>query len=167
MIYKRMVAKKIRQTFDAINAGDYHFMLDGLADDFTYHFHGEHALGGTRSTRASMEAWWERVGRLLPGACFDVREVLITGGPWQTRVAVNTRVSGDLPDGSQYRNVVLQLLTLRWGKVTHVETLENLQVLERALRVVADHGHPEALADPIQDPHRGTTHPDTHGPNVR
>ena len=42
-------------------------------------------------------------------------------------------------------------MTLRWGKVTFVETLEDLQVLENALKVVADCGVPEALAEPITD----------------
>ena len=40
-------------------------------------------------------------------------------------------------------------MTLRWGKVSSVETVEDLQVLERALQIVADSGKPEALADPI------------------
>ncbi|NHU84887.1 nuclear transport factor 2 family protein [Kocuria sp. JC486] len=151
MIYAMMVEKKVRRTFEAINDGNYGAMLDGLAGNFTYHFHGKHALGGRRRTRTSMEAWWQRVFRLLPGAIFDVREVFVSGGPWRTRVVVNSRVQGDLPDGSTYRNTVLQLMTLRWGKVVDVETLEDLQELERALNVVFDYGNPEARAEPIED----------------
>jgi hypothetical protein len=40
-------------------------------------------------------------------------------------------------------------MTLKWGKVVAVETVEDLQVLERALRKVADAGNPEAAAAPI------------------
>lgn len=50
------------------------------------------------------------------------------------------RGGGDLPDGSEYRNVMIQLMTLRWGKVAEVETLEDLQALEAALRVCAEAG---------------------------
>ena len=96
-----------------------------------------------------MIRWWERTFRLLPGATFDVREVLVNGGPWNTRIAVRSQVSGPLPDGNRYENTVYQFMTLKWGKVTSVETVENLQVLERALRVVADSGNEEALASPI------------------
>lgn len=152
MIYAGIVKKKVKETFDAINAGNYAVMIDGLADEFTYHFHGDHALGGFRNTRASMRAWWERIMKILPGAKFEVREVLVSGGPWRTRLAVTTSVQGDLPDGTVYSNMMIQLMTLRWGKVTEVETLENLQELERALRVSAAAGFYEAAAPPIIDP---------------
>ena len=40
-------------------------------------------------------------------------------------------------------------MTLKWGRVTAVETVEDLQVLQRALKIVADAGNPEASAEPI------------------
>lgn len=46
---------------------------------------------------------------------------------------------------------VFQFLILSWGKVTSVETVEDLHVLERALHIVAEAGEPEALANPITD----------------
>lgn len=150
-MYKSIVRAKVRSTFDRINAGDYMTMVDGLAPEFEYRFHGHHALGGRRTSRDAMIQWWQRTLRLLPGARFDIQDVLVNGGPWHTRVAVRSLVSGDLPGGERYENTVFQFLTLSWGKVTSVETVENLQVLERALHIVADAGEPEALADPIAD----------------
>ena len=50
-MYAMIVRAKVRGVFDRINRGDYQSMVDGLADDFVYVFHGEHALGGRR-TRA-------------------------------------------------------------------------------------------------------------------
>jgi len=38
-----------------------------------------------------------------------------------------------------------------WGKVTSVETCEDVQILERALSIVADNGQEEALAEPLED----------------
>lgn len=150
-MYKRIVRGKVRAVFERINAGDYTTMVDGLAPSFEYRFHGEHALGGRRTTRESMIRWWQRVLDLLPGARFDIQDVLVNGGPWQTRIAVRASIAGDLPGGVRYENTVFQFMTLAWGKVISVETVEDLQVLERALAAVAENGKPEALAAPISD----------------
>ncbi|WP_288831224.1 nuclear transport factor 2 family protein [uncultured Corynebacterium sp.] len=150
-MYKRIVRAKVRGVFERINAGDYMVMVDGLASSFEYRFHGDHALGGRRTTRESMIRWWERVLELLPGAQFSIRDVLVNGGPWRTRIAVRASISGDLPDGTRYENTVFQFMTLAWGKVISVETVEDLQVLERALAAVAEAGKTEARAAPITD----------------
>lgn len=150
-MYKWIVRTKVRAVFDRINAGDSMAMVDSLAPSFEYRFHGDHALGGHRTTRASMIRWWSRVFDLLPGARFNIRDVLVNGGPWRTRIAVRASVSGDLPGGERYENTVFQFMTLAWGKVVSVETIEDLQVLGRALTAVAESGKPEALADPIND----------------
>lgn len=150
-VYHRIVRGKVRAIFECINEGDYLVMVDGLAPTFSYHFHGDHALGGRRTTREAMIRWWERVGRLLPGARFDVQDVLVSGWPWRTRIAVRSLVSGDLPDGSRYENTVMQFMTLERGGITSVETVEDLQVLERALRIVAESGNAEAREPAIVD----------------
>lgn len=98
-----------------------------------------------------MTTWWARVFRLIPGATFSVHDVLVNGGPWNTRVAVRSTISGPLPDGTEYRNTVFQFMTLRCGKVVSVETCEDLQVLERALAIVAAYGNAEATEPPITD----------------
>ena len=98
-----------------------------------------------------MIRWWERVVDLLPGARFDIHDILVSGGPWRTRIAVRALVSGDLPGGVRYENTVFQFMTLARGKVVSVETIEDLQVLERALAAVAATGKREALAAPIVD----------------
>lgn len=149
MVYGRIVEAKVRSVFDQINAGNYMAMVDGLGDTFTYHFHGEHALGGRRTSREAMIRWWERVLSVLPGAKFDIHEVIVRGGPWHTRIAIRSTIGGPLPDGGTYRNTVFQFMTLQWGKVTDVETVEDLQVLSRALAVVAASGNAEAAATPI------------------
>ncbi len=150
MVYRMIVRAKVQATFRRINEGDYAAMVDSLGDPFEYVFRGEHALGGRRTTRAAMNRWWERTLRLLPGARFDVQDVLVGGGPWRTRVAVRSLVSGPLPGGELYENTVFQFMTLRWGRVVAVETVEDLQVLERALRIVEESGIDEAAAPPIE-----------------
>ena len=150
-MYRRIVRAKVRAMFDRINAGDFMAMVDGLAPAFEYHFHGQHALGGKRTSRAGMIRWWERVLELLPGARFEVQDVLVNGCPWRTRIAVHASISGALPSGAHYENTVFQFMTLSWGKVVSVETVEDLQKLESALADVAAAGNPAALAAPIMD----------------
>lgn len=143
--------REVRAVFERINDGDYMSMVNGLAPSFEYRFHGDHALGGRRTTRESMIRWWKRVVALLPGARFDIGDVLVNGGPWRTRIAVRASISGNLPGDVRYENTVFQFMTLAWGKVVSVETVEDLQVLERALAAVAESGRTEALAMPITD----------------
>lgn len=151
MIYSRVVEAKVRAVFDQINTGNYMEMVDGLGDPFTYHFHGDHALGGRRTTRDAMIRWWQRVSDLLPDAKFTIHEVIVRGTPWHTRIAVRSGIEGPLPGGEVYSNTVFQFMTLKWGKVTDVETMEDLHVLTRALDVVGASGKSEASAAPIVD----------------
>lgn len=150
-MYQRIVRQRIISVFDSLNRADASAMTDSLAADFRYEFHGDHALGGVRTTSEAMIRWWERVFRLLPGARFDVREVLVAGAPWNTRIAARVRVRGAIPGGAEYDNTIFQFMTLRWGRVCSVESLEDLQVLERALDAVAAAGVGEAHAAPITD----------------
>jgi ketosteroid isomerase-like protein len=80
MVYAMIVRSKVRNTFEQINSGNYAAMVDGLAPEFEYVFRGEHALGGRRVTKEAMNRWWERTLSVLPGATFDVQEVLVNGG---------------------------------------------------------------------------------------
>lgn len=150
-MYHTIVRRKVHSTFAEISRGNWKPMVEGLAEPFEYVFHGEHALGGVRTTRGSMEAWWERIMRLLPGAKFEVLEVLVSGWPWRTRVAARVHITGDLPNHGRYENTMFQFLTIRWGMVSEIESLEDLQRLERALAAVASAGLVEAEAAPIDD----------------
>jgi ketosteroid isomerase-like protein len=150
-MYRLIVAARIRGIFRRLNAGDAEAMIGSLAPRFTYRFYGDHALGGERTTRAAMRAWWGRVFRLLPGLRFEPRDVLVAGWPWSTRVAADVVVHVTLPDGTGYENVVNQFVKLSWGRVIEVRTLEDTQKLARALGGLAADGVEEAAAEPITD----------------
>ena len=134
MLYAAIVQRKIKHTFREINQGNVQPMLDTLADPFVYVFHGTHALGGRRTSKDAMRLWWERVFRLLPGIRFDVQEVVISGWPWNTRVAVRSLVSGDLPNGELYSNTAFQFMKLRWGRITRIEPWKTPKFLNRRFR---------------------------------
>ena len=149
-MYHAIVRSKIRTVFAALSTGDTGPMLDSLATRFHYRFAGEHTLGGVRTCRADMEEWWARVFRLFPGAGFEVQRVASAGWPWNTTVATHVRITATSAAGGAYDNEFVQLMTLRWGRVTEVVTLEDTARLTRELARMADVGIAEAAAPAIE-----------------
>jgi ketosteroid isomerase-like protein len=95
--------------------------------------------------------WWQRSFRIFPDARFEVQEVIVSGWPWNTRIATSVIVTAPLPDGSRYENIIHQFLRMRWARITDIRTLEDTVRLQRALDVVAASGNHEAHAPPITD----------------
>jgi ketosteroid isomerase-like protein len=150
-MYHRIVAGKVRQAFANLSAGRPDSLAAVMAPRFTYRFYGDHALSGERHTLPALLRWSERAARLLPGARFQVDEVIVTGRPWSTRIATRVSVRAPLPDGSRYENVFMQFMHMRWARITSVHTLEDTVVLQRALDTLAALGVAEAHAAPITD----------------
>jgi ketosteroid isomerase-like protein len=150
-VYHRVVANKVHATFAQISTGNWEPMITGMAPRFTYIFYGDSALSGERHTIEALRRWWERSFRLIKNPAFEVEEVVVSGGPWATRIATRVRVSATLADGSVYENVFMQNMRMRWARITEIHTLEDTAVLQRALDRVAAGGIPEAHAAPITD----------------
>ncbi len=150
-MYHYFVERKLRRIFHRVGQGDFWPMMATLAEGFSYRFEGDSAIGGLRSRRESMQLWWERMYRLFPGFSFDVRDVVVSGWPWHTRIFTQIDFLKPLPDGTLYRNVVMQRMVMRWGRVHEVHTLEDTQRCARFLAWQASGGKAEALAAPISD----------------
>lgn len=150
-MYHWLVERKLRSVFARLGEGEYRPMLDSLAADFRYRFEGDSAIGGVRTTRASMEQWWQRMDRLFPGFRFVVRDVVVSGLPWHTRIYTQLDFVKPLPDGTPYVNVVMQRMVMRWGRITEIHTLEDTQRCARVLAWQAGQGKVEAAAAPITD----------------
>ena len=150
-MYHAIVARKVRSVFASISRGDAAPMLDSLAPEFVYRFEGDSPIGGERTQRESMRLWWERMYRLFPGLSFEVRDVLVAGPPWNTRISTQLDFLMPLPGGRSYRNVVMQAMRMRWGRITWIHTLEDTQRCMRLLQWRAEHGETEALAPAISD----------------
>jgi ketosteroid isomerase-like protein len=149
-MYKTLVRRRVRSMYAAMNGGDYGPLLNCFAPEFAYTFVGdEHPLAGTRRSRAKMQAQFERVLRLFPGINFTVREVVMNGMPWDTRVGVAIGVRAQLRDGTQYENDIVQLLRMRWGRVTRVRTVIDTGRLKEAFGRLAAAGIAEATAPPV------------------
>jgi ketosteroid isomerase-like protein len=148
-VYRAIVAARVRRAWRQMAAHDHEAVLAQFAPRFEYRFAGDHALGGVRHTREAQDAWFRRLFRLFPDIRFSVRDVLVAGWPWRTRVVALIDVAAPIDGG--YRNEVAQTIELRWGRITRVTTLEDTQKLAAALERLGERGVEEALAAPIDD----------------
>ncbi len=141
-MYSFIVKKLVRNSFKHLSGGDY---LPAL------HLMAEHALGGNRSHRTLIAQWFERYMRVLPGFIFTPAEVVVNGWPWKTIIAVKLNVSWLRPDGEVYKNVALQMITLRWFKAVDIITIDDTSGFGALLNdLVNKFGVEEAGAKPIE-----------------
>jgi ketosteroid isomerase-like protein len=150
-VYHWIVARKVRATFAQIAGGNWEPMLSGMAPRFSYRFYGNSALSGERHTIDGLRRWWERSTKLLPDPDFGVEDVIVAGWPWNTRIATRVRIRSVLADGSSYENVFMQNMSMRWARITEIQTLEDTATLQNALDKLAAAGVAEAHAAPITD----------------
>lgn len=143
-MYHSIVNRKIRATFDGLSEGQASALTNKLATDFEYHYVGDHALGGTRTNRADMLVWFDRLFTIFPGIAFEVQDVVVKGMPWQTTAMAHVAIDAD-----GHPNEMFQRITLSWGRITSVRTLVNLEALQANLGRRAEEGATEAVAAPI------------------
>jgi ketosteroid isomerase-like protein len=149
-MYKTIVKQQVRSMYTALNGGNYHPLLNSFDREFAYTFVGdEHPLAGTRRSREAMREQFERILRLFPGIQFGVRDVIVNGGPWNTRIGISIGVSAGLQDGSPYENDIVQLLHMRWGRVDRVRTVIDTGRLMDAFGRLDAAGVAEATAVPV------------------
>ncbi|MBK8234211.1 MAG: nuclear transport factor 2 family protein [Deltaproteobacteria bacterium] len=146
--YHAVVKRKVLASFRGLTAHDPGPALALMATDVRYTFEGEHALGGTRVSRAGVQKWFTRLLRLLPGQ-FAIREVRVTGWPWSTRVVTRFEHHVVPPEGPAYWGPGVQIVDLCWGKATQIHTYVDTAKLVETLTAMAAAGQAEAMAPPI------------------
>jgi ketosteroid isomerase-like protein len=120
-----------------------------LLPNAVHYFVGTHALSGTRRTPEAIRAWYERLLRLLQGISFTLHEIRVSGWPWYTQIEAIWTESNYGTDGVKTGADGVNLIELRWGRVTSVRIYPDTAALERTLQRIAANGTAEALADPI------------------
>jgi ketosteroid isomerase-like protein len=153
-MYRHIVRKRVLYLFTEANRGNWRAIVDELGSPFTYRFAGETPLGGTRTSKPAMIAWFERLYRLFPDSQFAPCAVVVEGPPWRTRVMAHVRINGTRPgDGGgqpvPYDNEFMQLMTIRWGKIVSVLTIEDTQKFADILPALSAAGFVDARANPI------------------
>lgn len=146
--YHAVVRGKVLRAFRGLTGHDSAPALALMADDVHYTFEGEHALGGTRVSKAGVAKWFGRLFRLLPGA-FRIRSIEVEGFPWSTRVVTTFAHYVAPPEGAPYWGEGVQIVQLEWGEAKRIRTRVDVPTLVRTLDAMAAHGTTEAHAPPI------------------
>jgi len=148
-MYHTIVRRNVTAAFAGLSAGRIEAITDELAPRAVHYFVGTHALSGTRRTPEAIRAWYERLLRLLGGLSFTLDEVRISGWPWRTQVEAIWTETNYGTDGVKTSAQGVNLIEIRWGRVTSVRIYPDTAELERTLQRIAAQGTTEALASPI------------------
>jgi ketosteroid isomerase-like protein len=148
-MYHAIVRRKITAAFAGLSAGKIEAITNELSPGANHYFVGSHALSGTRRTPESIRAWYERLLRLLQGISFTLHEVRVSGWPWRTQVEAIWTETNNGTDGVKTSAEGVNLIEIRWGRVTSVRIYPDTAALERTLHRIAAKGTSEALATPI------------------
>lgn len=148
-MYHAIIRRKITQVFAGLSTGRIEAVTDELAPNATHYFVGTHALSGTRRTPEAIRAWYERLLRLLQGINFTLHEVRVSGWPWHTKVEAIWTETNNGTDGITTSAEGVNLIEIRWGRVTSVRIYPDTAALERTLHRIAAKGTSEAMAKPI------------------
>lgn len=133
-MYRWIVARAARSAILAGVRGKPELATRMMADDVLFEFPGSSSFGGSLRGREAVLAWMRRFAALKPD--YVIRDVLVTGPPWNTRLAV--RLSDRI--GETYANEGMQYLRMRWGKVISDEVFidtEKVADLDRSLAEIA------------------------------
>ena len=143
-MYKLIVKKTVSNNFKALSKGNFQALLDTVSDNVEHHFLGDSSIGGYRKGKEKLQQWFERVFRLFPSLLFDVKNIIVTGMPWNT-VAVVEWSAGVTPlKGDPYINTGVHIIRLKWGKAVKISAYENADLVAKACRVMLDKGVAEA-----------------------
>ena len=151
MIYRSIVERKLRRTFDALNRGDHGPVLAAFGAPVEHVFFGRHALGGARHAMASIVPWYGRLKAVFPDLRFDIESVVVRGMPWNTVALVEWRDHFSLPDGTRRGNQGVHALRLKWGRVVSLRVYCDTQVLSSVLDEIRAQGVSDAGQPPIVD----------------
>lgn len=150
-MYRALVRRRARETFRRLSKGEYESALEGMAKDVRHTYLGSHPCGGTRHSLEGVRLWFERVYRLFPDLRHEVRAVLVSGGPWNTTVAVQWMgyvKSPKIAEPLEFDGV--HIVRFRWGRVTEVTAYPDSGKVEAYCRQLVANGVAEAGAAPIE-----------------
>jgi ketosteroid isomerase-like protein len=150
-MYRFVVERLLRASFDNLNRGDYDAVLRHCVEDVEHVFPGNTALGGTQHRRESVRQWFARLFTIFPRFEFIVRNVAVRGWPWHSVAVVEWTNTATPLDGLPYENAGILVVELRWGKVTSIREYLDTDKVTEVCRRLAARGVPEASAPRIVD----------------
>lgn len=107
-------SRQVRKIFEGHSRGDWQSALAGMAERFEHIFPGDHALGGTRHSKAGLRAWFQRLFAVYPQLRFEIKHIASSGTPWDTTAVIEWRDYAVMADGdTSYVNDGMHLIRLR------------------------------------------------------
>lgn len=137
-MYKFAVRALVRHGIRRLNAGDPSFLLRLATPEATIAFPGDNSWASMfrpversrqpHATHRGIEECRAFADRFATeGLQFVIEDVLVNGGPWNTRVAVRAHNFIPATGGDEYNNRVVAFMTIRWGRLTSWEDYEDTQ----------------------------------------
>jgi ketosteroid isomerase-like protein len=129
-LYKAALRALLRRNIARLLAGDLRPMLRLYAEDIHFVFPGESSWSADLRDKRELERWQRRF--LAVGLQLVPREILISGPPWRTIVAVH--FDDHLRTGAGelvYENTGVIYCTAVWGKLTSITVYEDTQKVAR------------------------------------
>ena len=149
-MYHQIIKKRLLQSFEALNRGDYAVITRQFAPDAKHWFSGtDHPLAGLRQTNQTILAWYDRLARLMPDLKFDIEHTAVSGWPWDTTAMLSWRDVLHDRAGRQYANRGVHLIRIRWGKVVELQVYCDTEYLKGYFDALVQQGVAEASAEPI------------------
>ncbi len=128
-MYKWAVRGLIRRNVRSLQQGDPAPLLAGYARDASLVFPGSSSWGGEYRGTGEIGSFLSRF--VEAGLVGEVRDILVNGPPWKTKVAVlfEDQATDDAGD-VVYANRVILYCRVVWGKVVYQEDFLDTQRVE-------------------------------------
>jgi ketosteroid isomerase-like protein len=151
-MYHAFVRRKITANFASLGSPNITSEDEGLDPNIEHVFGGDgNAIGGTRHSAEGFQKWVARVYRIFPDLKFTIRNIVVNGWPWNTRVAVEWRSEATTATGERYENDGMHFIEVRLGKIKSMHVYLNTALVRDTLKVMTDKGFKEASKPPITD----------------
>lgn len=150
----RITRRLYRRGLEALARGDLDQLLKQFDSSCTLTFVGDTPLGAQLTNHEDIRRWFERFGRLVPKPTFEIQRLVVSGPPWNQRLASHVLIRSTV-NGEPYQNQFAHFLTLRWGRVYDDLILEDTQMWERACQRLLAAGISEAGEGPLLGVARG------------
>lgn len=145
---KRISRRIYRKGLADLSRGDLDAVLSVFHPSCRLRFIGDTPLGADLSDPADIRRWFERFQRLLPDARFEPQQIVVSGPPWNLRLAGHVVIRSTVV-GEPYENEFAHFLRLRWGRVVDDLILEDTQRWARACERLRAAGVLEAAEPPM------------------
>lgn len=148
-MYHAIVKRKMRDSFDQINKGNYAAIVRQFAPGAEHWFSGSHALAGRRDDLEQIQSWYDRLAVIFPDLRFQITKLVVGGWPWDTYALIEWVDFVADREGRAYSNQGVHVIRLKWGKVSELHVYCDTQLLAEICDRLGAQGVAVAVDAPI------------------